>query len=276
MDFLSGLVSAVTESEVSFLLDGDQIPVPRQRVTGIVFAEADGSAGAPAGMASLSMNDGSRLKVSQVTLESGQVTATASWGQKLAFDAKLLSGIDFSSGRLHYLSDLEPLTEQYFGLDPSGKGWTDLFDEDSATRTGLSRLWKMSRDSFPNNGRPPLTLDHRQYRKGLCIFPKARIEYALDGRYLTFTALVGIDDEVAFNQRKGLPPTQAELIIEGDGRQLVRRSVTATESPFPLELDVKNITTLVVAVDFGDGDSVCDYVDLADARLIVNPSPEKQ
>ena len=274
LDFLSGVVSTIDAETVSFLLDGDEIEVPRKRVYGVVFAAVEvGDAGGSD--VSVNLIDGTTVGAKSVVKRDEQFQLQSSWDQQLLFDIDMLLSVDFSGGRLHYLSDLEPLSERYFGMDPPGKEWGELFSEDVSTRTGLSSQWRMSRDRFPNNGRPPLTLRGRVYRKGLCIFPHAAVQYALDGRYSKLTAVVGVDDDVAFNQRRGRTPTAVELRVETDGQEVLKRLVSAPEDPFPLELDLAGVSTLTVIVDFGDNDSTCDYLDLADARLIIDTAAGK-
>lgn len=268
LDFLTGVVSKIESDTVPFLLDGDEIPVPRSRVFGIVFKAAEKSAPTVNAVA-LKINGGGLVHATNLNLNSEQLEFQSPWGQQLSLAVDRLSSIDFSGGRLHYLSDLEPLSERYFGLDPPDKKWGTIFDDDAATRMGLSSQWRFSRDRFPNNGRPPLMLDQQVYQKGLCIFPSAAIEYALDGHYSRFTAVVGIDDDVAFNQQKGRPPTAVELRIEVDGKEVLKKLIHAPDKPFPLELEMNGATTLLIIVDFGDGESTCDYLDLADARLII-------
>ena len=268
LDFLSGLVSAVNSDQIPFLLDGDEIPVPRDRVTGIVFASSDNKSPLN-GSIRLSLTEGTELRVRSVTGDSETLNVVTSWGQTVSCPLSLTTGIDFSSSRVHFLSDLEPVAEEYFGLDPQGKEWSPLFDDDLNTRTGLSSLWRMSRDVFANSGRPPLTLRGKRYRKGLCIFPKARIQYALDGRYSSLKALVGVDDEVAFNQQRGQPSSAVELIMEADGREIYRALIQATATPTPIDLSLRDVSTLSILVDFGDGSSVCDYLDIVDARMVV-------
>ena len=270
LDFLSGVVAAVSAQDVPFLLDGEQIPVPRPRVFGVVFSQAVSSAQNAAAVIVLKLADGSALHVDGVKAANAALTGVTSWGQDVVVPLNMVSGIDFSGGRLHYLSDLDPISERCFGLDPADKAWGDLFAQDLTTRTGLSSQWRMSRDRFPNSGRPHLSLRSQTYTKGLCIFPKAAVEYALDQKYTRLTAVVGVDDEVAFNQQKGRPPTAVELRIEADGQAILTRLVKATDAPFPLDVDLTGVTTLAVIVDFGDGSSTCDYLDLADARLLVD------
>jgi hypothetical protein len=271
LDFLSGVVSSVGEKEVPFVRDGDEIPAPRERIFGIVFAKADPPS-ASDGELVLRLAGGRSVKANAATLESGNVAFEASWGQQLSVAVKNVSTLDFSGGRIHYLSDLEPLSERYYGLDPVKQQTENLFSADAETRTGLSGLWRMSRDCFPNNGKPLLTLRGKEYAKGLCVFPRAQIEYALDGRYTRLNAIVGVDDEVAFNQQKGKPPTAVEIRIEADGTEIFRQLIVAPDEPLPIDLKLNGVSTLTLIVDFGDDSSTCDYLDLVNARLIVDAS----
>lgn len=272
LDFLAGVVSSIQPETVPFLLDGDEIPVPRERVFGIVFAVVEQEATRLSGDTSVQFHDGTVVKTAEVRLQDGTVSVQAAWGQQLSFPVDRVASFDFSGGRIHFLSDLDPISERYFGLQPDGLSWGVLFEADRTTRDGMSRLWKMSRDHFPNSGRPPLTLRRQTYRKGLCIFPSAKIEFPLDEKYSTFSATVGVDDEVAFNQLSGKPATAVELAVEADGIELFRQLINAPDDPIDLNLDIAGATTLTIVVDFGDGSSTCDYLDLANARLIVDTS----
>ena len=271
LDFLAGVVVAVNLEDVPFLLDGSEIPVPRKRIVGVVFAKTEQPAAAPTGIA-IELHDGSVIRGRDAFLEDEKLNFEASWEQFVELKIANVASIDFSSGRLHFLSDLEPLEETYFGLEPAGQEWGTQFEADRSTRTGLSSLWRMSKDRFPNSGRPPLTLRGQRFRKGLCIFPSAKIEYALDGNYTSLQALVGVDDDVAFNQQEGRKQTAVELRIEADGEQIFKTLINALDEPLPIDLKMTGVTTLSLIVDFGDGSSVCDFLDLADARLIVDTS----
>lgn len=269
LDFLTGNVSAISETEVSFLLDGDEIPVPRTRVFGLVLAElAESNLN---GTTTLRTVDGQTIMIRSMEFAEGQFQIETSWKQSLSLPQDAVQEIDFSSGRLNYLSDLTPITEEYFGLDPIGQEWGTLFDDDRKTRTGLSSQWKMSTDQFMNNGRPPLTLRSKTYAKGLCLFPNAKVEYALDRKYSQFKAIVGVDDDVAFQQPRNGQQTMVELRVEADGEILFQQLISAIADPIELNLDVTDRNTLSIFVDFGDGSSVCDYLDLANALLIVKP-----
>lgn len=271
LDFLAGVVVSVNDSNVPFLLDGSEIPVPRKRIVGVVFAKPEEPAGVSTGIA-IELHDGAIVRGQDAFLEDGKLSFEASWQQFMEVDIAGVASIDFSSGRLHFLSDLEPIEEKYFGLEPPGQEWGTQFEADRSTRTGLSSLWRMSKDRFPNSGRPPLTLRGQRFRKGLCIFPSAKIEYALDGKYSSLKSLVGVDDDVALNQQEGRKPTAVELRIEADGVQVFKTLISAVDDPLPIDLKLTGVNTLSLFVDFGDGSSVCDFLDLADARLIVDTS----
>lgn len=267
LDFLAGNIAAINETEILFLLDGDEIPVPRTRVFGIVFAELSESN--LKGSIMLRTTDGQVIMANSVEFAANEFRIETSWRQSLKLPQGTVTEIDFSSGRLHYLSDLKPITEEYFGLDPVGQEWGTLFDADRKTRTGLSSQWKMSTDRFMNNGRPSLTLRSKTYSKGLCLFPSAKVEYALDRQYSQFTAIVGVDDDVAFQQPRKGQQTMVELRVEADGEILFQQLISAIADPIKLNLPVTNRNTLSIFVDFGDNSSVCDYLDLANAVLVV-------
>ena len=90
------------------------------------------------------------------------------------------------------------------------------------------------------------------------------ITWALDGRFSSLDCLTGIDDEVAFNG------THAVLLkITGDDQVLFEKLVNTSDEPLSLKIPLDGVSTLKVLVDFGDDDSVCDWLDLADAKLVI-------
>ncbi len=272
LDYFSGVVTSIGDEKIPFLLDGQELPFPRNKAFGIVFATGLNAENQTTGDIAVTFRDRSIIRVESVEAAGNEITLKTSWGQTARTLAHHVSTIDFSGGRIHQLSDLKPLSENYFGLDPPDKSWGALFEKDEATREGISRMWKMSRNQFPNSGRPQLTLRGRTFAKGLCIFPSAEIEYALDGKYSSLRALVGVDDEVAFNQLPGKPPTVVELRIEADGNPVFERLIKAPEDPINLDIKLNEVTTLTIIVDFGDGASTCDYLDIVNARLFVDTS----
>lgn len=271
LDFIDGVISSVAEQQITFLLDGDEVPVPRDRVFGVIFSRLNSDKAPLSGKLALHGAEGSVVKVRSAILNATDFDVETSWGQAVKVDVSQVSRIDFSSSRFHYLSDLDPIEERYFGTQPADQNAVSIFPEDEATRTGPLQFWRMSRDAFPygDGGRPPLMLRGKVYRKGLCIFPRARVAFALDGKYTKLTALAGVDDEVAFNSVNPDQPYSVSLTIEGDGTKLWEGLIEAPADPNALDIDVTGVRTLTLLVDFGDGQNYCDYLDLADAKLIL-------
>ncbi len=272
LDFYGGIISGATEDEIAFVLDGDAIPVPRHRVYGLIFSLDDVSEERVP--VRIVLADESVLAAASVRLNGESFQVETAWKETVELPLSNVSVIDFSAGRFHYLSDLDPIRETYSGIHPDGPVLDDLFGDDRELRDAAWELWKMHRDQVPMGsvGPLPLTLRGTTYRKGLWLFPSCRIDYALDGRYSRLLAVVGVDDEVAFDcvQEDGTP-SRVQLTILADGDEIWEANIEATADPVTLNLDLKGRQTLSLIVDFGDGDSACDFLDLADARLLVVP-----
>ena len=193
-----------------------------------------------------------------VTLNRDQFQIAAGWGQSLQVNLQQVRNIDFSSSRVQFLSDLEPLEERFDGVDPEGSLLAGLIDREQQLQLfGPRRDTTMERQSR-------LRLRGREFSKGMCIHSRTEISWALDGRFAVLDCLAGIDDEVAFNGTHSV-----SLKITGDKAVLFEKLIATTDDPLPLRLPLEGVSTLTILVDFGDGDSVCDWLDLADAKLVI-------
>ena len=109
-----------------------------------------------------------------------------------------------------------------------------------------------------------LRLRGREYAKGLCLHSRCEMQWALEKRFSSLECMVGIDDEVAFNGMHAVA-----LKITGDGNVLYEKLIATSDEPLPVRFSLDGISTLTILVDFGDGSSVCDWLDIADARLVI-------
>ena len=110
----------------------------------------------------------------------------------------------------------------------------------------------------------PIRLRGQRFAKGMCIHSRTELTYALDRKFTVFEAIVGIDDLVSGNQQ-----SIVSLTISGDGKQLYQQNISTQDAPVPLKVSLENVATLTILVDYGDNDSSCDWLDLADAKLIL-------
>ena len=272
LDFYSGVVSATSGDNVNFILDGDTVPVPRNRIYGLIFvaAESEGN-----GRITLRFSDASEIIIRRVITEGESLKVETSWNQMLTMRLTDVLGIDFSRGRFHYLSDLDPVRETYSEIHPQGSLLQALLRAEDVLGEEALKLWKLHRDKVPMGpfGPLPLTLRGKVYEKGIWLFPRCRIDYAVDGQYSRFQTIAGVDDEVAFNCSKPGSPSKVQLTILADGDEVWKQLIEAPADPVRIDLDVSRIRTLSILADFGDDDSACDFLDLADARLLVIPQP---
>ena len=257
LDFLAGIVSSISETEVAFLLDGDTIPVPIERVFGVVFARPEQTGLVSGGV--LKLASGDQFFGRSVQYRDNQFLAESSWGTSVSLPSTAVNKIDFSSGRIEYLSDLMVLSERFDGIDPDGSLFAGLIDAETA-----KLMYGPRRDSTMEPGQK-IRLRGQRFDKGLCLHSRTEISYALDRRFESFEALAGVDDAVAFNE-----PTQVSLRISADGKLVFEKVFQASEDPVPVKLPMQGVSTLTILVDYADGDSTCDWLNLADARLIRN------
>jgi len=261
LDFLSGIVNTVGAEKIDFLLDGESISVPAQRVYGIVF-------GRPAGAKTIESGPGTAVRVTgvagdlvaarKITLAGDQLQLQSSWGQQISVPVSQLRSIDLSAGRIQFLSDMPALAERFDGVDPENSLFAGLIDrEQQALLFGPQRNLTIERQS-------KLRLRGREFTKGLCIHSRTEIKWSLEQRFSAIECVIGVDDEVAFNG------THAVAVkITGDETVLFEKLIATTDDPVPVRFPLDGVSTLTILVDFGDNSSVCDWLDIADARLVI-------
>lgn len=261
LDFLSGIVSAIGSEAVEFLLDGEKVPVPAARVYGVVFGRSENTGAVPAGGVRVLLANGDVLRGRELRLADDRLQLQGSWGQSLQCEAGKLRLADLSGERLSYLSELPVLREALLSADPEGSLLDGLVDTETQRR-----LFSPRRDRVLQGG-GRLRLRGQEYLRGLCVHSHSVLSWALDGRYETLELTAGVDDEVAFNAGAG---HAVRLVIRADDAVVFDRMIAAQDPPLPVRLSVSGKSTLEVEVDFGDGSSICDWLDLADARLWLN------
>jgi hypothetical protein len=167
---------------------------------------------------------------------------------------------DFSSGKLLYLSNLEPASQSATPLIalPPGAAVAAKY---AATR----------RDQSANGG--PLTLASaddsltspigatQTFNKGLAIRSRTELVYRLPAGYRRLNAIAGID-----------PATRASgnvrLEIFGDDRPLLAADVAGIDPPHTIDLDITGIKRLKFVVDYGQNLDTGDWLNLCDLRIV--------
>ncbi len=255
LDFLSGIIGNITADEISMLLDGENFPVPVDRVYGIVFGSSKSTVSSNG--LSLTTTAGDVVHGSSVGYENETWTVQSSWGQELTIVSSHLTQVDFSGDRLKYLADLAPVQEVFDGIDPPGSAFAGLIDEESARL-----LYGPRRNTSLDSG-TPMRLRGTQYNRGLCVHSKTTMVWDLGSQYSSLDFILGVDDRVAFNQK-----SQVSIRITGDDQVLFEKVVGTQDPAEPVRISLDGVASLTILVDFADSDSSCDWLDLAEARLI--------
>ncbi len=246
LDYLEGVVGDVSADTCRFEIDDEVIPVKRANVEGIVYFHP-----APAELADaegrISTRDGSRIVIATATLGDGRLAIATPSGVSLSLPLGELTRLDFTIGKIAYLSDLEPASATYvpfFG-----------FQQDLPV---LSAFYGYRRDvGFENS---PLVLDGKTYRKGLALQSRTVLSYRLPRKFRALKATVGIDDDVRATGT-------ARLQIVADGKTVWEGDVRGTEPAQRLDLDISGARRLDIIADYGDEQDVGDRIILGDARV---------
>lgn len=237
LDFIDGVVGSITDEKIQFFTGEDEVSVNRKRVFGIIYFRQPPSDAPP--YCSIRLTNDGLLQASSITYSGTEFEATLQSGARARFASESIANLDFSQGKVRYLSDLEPRNIEY----------TPFFDT----------VWKYRKDKHRDGG--PLRLAGKEYSRGLYIHSKTLLQYRIKNEYRNFRALMGIDDSVP-----GIGFVYVE--IKGNGRTLYSGNVRSSDPPVELNLDVRGVRELDILVDFGDNLEICDHLDLCEARLI--------
>ncbi|TDV54839.1 glycoside hydrolase family 97 catalytic domain-containing protein [Actinophytocola oryzae] len=106
----------------------------------------------------------------------------------------------------------------------------------------------------------PLTIAGVVYEKGLGTHAPANVTVYLGGRCTSFTAGLGLDDEIT-------QPGSVAFRISGDGKVLFDSGVLRPGPAVPATVDVSGVRMLTLSVTDGGDNKNFDHADWVDARL---------
>lgn len=247
LDYHRGIIGDVTEALVRFDLDGDVLPVKRAKVYGLVYAPI-AAREFPDAVCRITEAGGSSWAARSITLEGDQLQWTTPAGLEVARPLAGVVRIDFSEGKVLYLSD----------LDTESEDWTPFLGSPDVPPL-REALMRPRRDRSLDGG--PLLVDGRTYPKGLAIHSRTEIVWRLPGRFRRFKATAGIDDRVR-------PEGNVKLVIRGDDAVLVEKTLSGTTGPEEIDVDMTGVRRLAVLVDFGEDGDFGDHLDLCEARVL--------
>ncbi len=237
LDHLDGTVGTIDNVGIHFVIDGEDVAVKREKIFGIIYARRNAEAGKP--VCEVTSTGGDFVRVQSAQWSGGRLKASLLGGAPIVIPGDQILTLDFSLGKVRYLSQLEPREVKY----------TPFFDQ----------IWTYYRDRPRDGGM--LRLGNKEYARGLWIHSRTLLKYRLNGDYRRFQAVMGIDQAVA-------PLGNVHVVISGDDKVLHQSDVRGSDSPLNLDLDIAGVRELEILVDFGADLDIADHLDLADAKVI--------
>ncbi|HTQ39958.1 MAG TPA: NPCBM/NEW2 domain-containing protein [Pirellulales bacterium] len=255
IDFMEGSVGEVDENYVILKVDGETYPVSRAKVDGLVYFHKMADK-LPDPVCVVENASGWRLYAKELsfvppnnTYPAGRFEVTTLSGDKFFFlSGDQVTKLDFSAGKVAFLSDLEPESTQ----------WTPYLDFGNAV-PAMAQYYAPLRDEGREH--QPIRLGGKTYNKGLALYSRTALEYRVPAGMKQFKATAGIDDAV---REAG----HVRLSISADGKSLFDRALTGKDAPVDVDLNVAGAKRLSILVDYGDQFDAGDFLDLAEARML--------
>jgi hypothetical protein len=245
LDYHKGVLHDVTDDAVRFELDGDILPVKRSKLYGIAYRHGV-PANRPEAICRVTDAAGSQWAVHSLGL-AGKLQWTTPAGLNVSEALDKIVQIDFSGGKIVYLSELKPESVR----------WAPYF----GPRKPLAAEEQFYAPRFDHNvDGGTLLLAGTSYRKGLALHGHTEIMYRLPGSFSHFRAVAGIDDAVR-------PSGKTRLLVRGDDKVLLDVVISGNDAPRNIELNVASVRRLTIVVDFADSLSAGNDLLLCNARL---------
>lgn len=234
-------VARCDDRELTVDVSGTTRKLPTSRVYGVVFGRDNGFAPDPLERPIVSIHYGARqpLVGKLQTWNGTHCTLRMPEGCTARLPCAVVRYISIDSGRLAYLSELEPSTVRQV--------------------PALNRTKPWLRDRTPLGA--GFVLGDRQYRRGLCVPPRTTLTYRLDGEFDVFEATVGVDSRTS---------RQAHAILRvlvDDHVVFDSEAMTAHDDPKSVSIELGEAKTLSLETDFGKNLDLGDHCVFADARL---------
>jgi len=247
LDYHKGIVRQVTEEQVHFEFEGDVLPVKRTKVYGLIYYRPPAGA-LPEAVCGIVDASDSCWQVRTLSL-SDQLHWETPAGLSVARPPASIRKIDFSRGKILYLTDLEPER-----LD-----FTPFFGTAKELPV-IAQFFGPRANKSLSGG--PLKLGQKVYENGLALHSRTEITYRLPGRFSRLKATAGIDEAVR-------PHGHVRLVVRADENVLLEQTLTGEdEQPLAIDLDLTGARRLSILVDFGDKTDIADHLDLCEARII--------
>lgn len=259
LDYVEGTIGDVTAERIDFKLEGEMRSVDRSKVAGLIFYRPDRPPGAEP-LCVLAGRDGLQARVAKIALEKGSLRILTVGGADLKLPLSDVQLADFSGGKVVFLSDTEPATEERTPLVGLPAGAT-LAVEYGRPRRDHSAFGGPLTLMFPGSDSAAPAGHLKSFSRGLAVRSRTTLVYRVPNGFTRLLGIAGIEPSTRGDG-------SAQLIISGDDRRLLETELTGAQSPQVLELDIKGVKRLRIVVDYGQNLDTGDWVNLCDLRMV--------
>ncbi len=244
LNFVEGTIGNVTSDTVEFILDGQTIDVNRDKVFGLIYYR-DISAAGQHGTAAIVSGPGIYLPALEVSPELASVRVSTAHLGEVRLPLAAGQSIDYSVGRLQYLSDLRPLRFEWMAA-PGEDIVSPVFSQLARDRSFFAPQLELD---YPADSLPPEEVGSSglvrriPFAKGLALRSRTEVAYRVPRGFPLFRATVGIDP-------RSSATGAVQLVILGDGQPIWNRTIVGTAPPTEIQCNVDRIRDLAIVVDF--------------------------
>lgn len=245
---VSGKVTGVDETSLTFVFRGEERSITRDRVVGMVFKHDSRPAPQNPGTHQMLLLQGGQALPCKVTSIGTHVGLELIGGGKATPPREVVRAMRIENGRRIDLTQLAPNAEEaipYFSLKLPHKVNTDF------------------------SGKPIKLFDEKTYARGLAVHSKSRLHYKLKPNCQRFQSKLGL-----LNPGGKLGNITARVL--GDGKVLWQQdNITADTGVIEVDVELTGVERLVLEVDFGQGQNVGDRAAWVEPRLIYSSEGPK-
>jgi hypothetical protein len=183
-------------------------------------------------------------------------------GAKFAWPLDDVQFADFSGGKIKYLSDMEPASQNWSPLVGLPAGLTLASEygqprrDHSAFGGKLALLQKTEADDDAN-----LLSTRHEFDRGLALRSRTELVYRLPAQFSRFRAVAGIDPAASTSGN-------VQLAILADDQPLLEAEIASDGPPLPIDLDIAGARRLKILVNFGENQDSGDWLNLCDAKIV--------
>ena len=238
LQLVKGVIEKVDAEAVEFEWEEEKQRFARDKIYAIVTADIV-DVDRPENAALVELSDGSRIAGERLTYSEQTLRLHYMGDRLLELPWRDVTRITVNTGRLSFLSDLQPTaTRQKMIVAPA-------------------RSWQRDRSV----GQHAMKITGRSFSKGVGMTSGTSLKFFAGGQFDLLSAAIGIDDET---QGRG----DCIFVVRGDSEELYRQSVRGNERPVDIKINVAGVETLELAVEYGNDLDLADHADWGDIRLV--------